>query len=187
MQYKNLLNKRFDRLLVIELVGRNKYGRALWQCVCDCGNTTQKTTTDLLSRKYGKSCGCLTKELRKKQINPNIKPPGEAAKNKLMTAYRRSAEVRGKQFLLTKEQAVKLFESNCFYCGSEPSNLMSAKTYNGGYIYNGIDRIDSEKDYTVENSVSCCFLCNRMKSDMSQDVFLSHVHKISDWNKDVNV
>ena len=184
MRYKDLLNKRFDRLVVIELIGRRDR-RALWKCVCDCGKIVERTTNNLTNPSSKKSCGCLTSELRKMQIPPKTKPPGEAAKNKLMTAYKRSAKVRGKQFFLTKEQSIKLFESNCFYCGSEPSNFMSSKNYNGGYAYNGIDRIDSDSDYTIENSVACCFLCNRMKSNISQDIFLSHVHKIAEWNNDV--
>jgi hypothetical protein len=32
--------------------------------------------------------------------------------------------------------------------------------------------------------VSCCTLCNRMKSDMPLDVFLGHLHRITEHRGD---
>lgn len=39
----NLVGHRFDKLLVMELVGGTKSGR-LWLCRCDCGNTLIRST-----------------------------------------------------------------------------------------------------------------------------------------------
>lgn len=43
---------------------------------------------------------------------------------------------------------------------------------------NGIDRIDSSKGYTIDNCVSCCPLCNQMKSNIDQNMFLTQIEKI---------
>ena len=54
----NLIKKRFHRLLVISRGDRNKHGRMLWNCQCDCGEVATATTQDL-QRGHTKSCGCL--------------------------------------------------------------------------------------------------------------------------------
>jgi len=33
----DLLGQRFNRLIVLEEAGRNKQGKVLWKCLCDCG------------------------------------------------------------------------------------------------------------------------------------------------------
>lgn len=53
---KNLIGNKYQKLLVIELFGKNSTG-TLWKCLCDCGNI--KVTAGVLL-KLGKSvfCGC---------------------------------------------------------------------------------------------------------------------------------
>lgn len=55
-QVKNLMGKKFGRLMVVDYVGR-KNRKTLWSCKCDCGNTT---IADSNSLKDGAivSCGC---------------------------------------------------------------------------------------------------------------------------------
>jgi hypothetical protein len=48
---------------------------------------------------------------------------------------------------------------------------------------NGIDRIDSSKEYSVENCVPCCKKCNIMKNVYSMTDFIDQVHKISNFQK----
>ncbi len=40
------------------------------------------------------------------------------------------------------------------------------------YIYNGIDRLDSSKGYTLENCVPCCEEINVMKMALTKDRFV---------------
>lgn len=58
-------------------------------------------------------------------------------------------------------------QSTCFYCNH--SDLI---------INLGIDRIDSNKSYYIENCVPCCSMCNYMKKDLIQEDFVRHVRKI---------
>lgn len=55
---KNIVGMRFTKLVAIEDVGKDRYGSRLWRCVCDCGNETVVSTTNLISGNT-KSCGCL--------------------------------------------------------------------------------------------------------------------------------
>lgn len=49
---------RYGKLLVIEEAGRDKDGRVLWKCQCDCGNT-KITLGKTLRAGLCQSCGCI--------------------------------------------------------------------------------------------------------------------------------
>ena len=42
---------------------------------------------------------------------------------------------------------------------------------NGDYVYNGIDRIDNNKGYTIDNIVPCCAKCNYAKGKLTLQEF----------------
>lgn len=51
--------QRFGRLLVLSEAGRNKFGKAMWLCRCDCG--TEKIIGGYCLRRGQQSCGCLAR------------------------------------------------------------------------------------------------------------------------------
>ena len=54
----DIVGQKFRKLTVIRFTGgRNKWGAKLWECLCDCGNTTKVATRTLTSGNTG-SCGC---------------------------------------------------------------------------------------------------------------------------------
>lgn len=53
----DLTGQRFGRLVVKGYSHSNKHGRAVWNCVCDCGNISAVVGGALL-RGTTKSCGC---------------------------------------------------------------------------------------------------------------------------------
>lgn len=57
----DLTGNRFDRLIVIKLVDRDKWNNIRWLCLCDCG---EKTIVQMGHLKSGhtKSCGCFMKD-----------------------------------------------------------------------------------------------------------------------------
>ncbi len=63
MKEKNLIGKRFGRLLVNNKT-RLKDGRRGWVCKCDCGKTAIIRTNHLLNGNT-RSCGCFKKETNK--------------------------------------------------------------------------------------------------------------------------
>lgn len=73
----------------------------------------------------------------------------------LYTAYRADADRRGRNYVfeLTFEQFQKLINSSCKYCGKENCR--------------GIDRVNNEVGYVIDNCVSCCHRCNEMKNKYS--------------------
>ena len=55
---EDLSGQRFGKLTVIKKVGKDKGGHAIYECVCDCGNTTIANVRRLKNGQK-KSCGCL--------------------------------------------------------------------------------------------------------------------------------
>lgn len=105
-------------------------------------------------------------------------PLGEGSFRKLYDNYKHSAKRRSLPWLLTVEEAKKLFTSNCYYCGVEPKQVYTRKWSTGNYTYNGIDRLDNHMGYLVENCVSCCGCCNVAKHMMPKQEFLDWIEKV---------
>jgi hypothetical protein len=178
---ENLAGKKFGRLAVIERAGshRTTGGQhfAVWKCRCDCGVEKLIKGANLRSGNTI-SCGCRKRE----QPPKNILPPGRSLRNAKIQGYRLRAKRRKLGWELTDQQFDQLTQSNCYYCGIQPSSISHRESLNGDFVYNGIDRKDNVKGYTTENAVSCCGVCNKMKLAMSAEEFLAHVRRIAAYN-----
>jgi hypothetical protein len=172
---KNLLGQRFGKLIVKEFYGYKHVGSkdraAFWVCKCDCGNTSCSRGAFLL-RGSTKSCGCSNKEHMERLKRRRTRKEGSSASRLAYCNYRYRSKKNNIDFQLTYEEAMKLFTSNCNYCDGPPMQI-SGKWggYNGTFLHSGIDRIDSSLGYTVENSVPCCWWCNRAKNSSSIEEF----------------
>lgn len=144
-------------------------------CLCKCGNTIQVSVSRLASGK-AKSCGCLSKAVLESDISKY-----EAGIRAVLRVYNYSAKERGLEFGLDRETFEHLTTSNCTYCGIEP---LQFQTRFSEFKYNGIDRVDNTKGYILENCVSCCKLCNRMKDVLSVEDFKRHINKIITFKKE---
>jgi hypothetical protein len=76
------------------------------------------------------------------------------------------AKERHISFNLTPEQFKNLWQAPCYYCGSEIKTI-------------GIDRINNNEGYILNNVVSCCKICNFMKGKLSKKVFIINCKKIA--------
>lgn len=168
----DIVGKKFNKLTVLEFSYKKTYSKSrykyFYKCLCDCGKETIVCSENLKSGNI-KSCGC-SRGLEK----------GQAAFNSLYYVYKRNAKMRGIKFKLTKKQFRDLTKQKCYYCGEEPHQIHNHTTskYKGSYTYNGIDRIDNDKGYSINNCITACGVCNRMRRNMSQEEFLSHINKI---------
>lgn len=102
------------------------------------------------------------------------------ARNDLICRYRTDAKKRGHDYLLTTNEFISLTKSNCFYCGNEPKQLHRRTRSRVPYLYNGIDRLDNAKGYTLDNCVPCCGICNTAKNNRNFEEFktwLGQVYK----------
>jgi len=172
--FVDLTGHRYGRLTVVKRMASNKHGQTTWLCKCNCGNEVIVLSNNLRSGNT-KSCGCLNKE---RVREAHLLPEGVAAFNELFTRMQRNAEERNLEWQLTREQVRYLTKQSCYYCGAEPSKVSHRPQFNGTYVYNGIDRVDNAKGYTVDNVVPCCEHCNYAKRTRSVEQFRDWVIKV---------
>lgn len=134
-----------------------------------CKNSACKTTTGRFRR------GLCGKHYQRKRLkNPTTK----IQIHQQMYQYNRSPERRFSQtrhrfryrkivFKITLSEYKRIIENACHYCGEKYEECGS-----------GLDRINSSIGYTIDNVVSCCGVCNMMKSNLDFEVFLSRIKKI---------
>lgn len=84
-------------------------------------------------------------------------------------AYKQRAVKKGLEFALTKEEFGAITEGECAYCGRGPSPGHN----------NGVDRVDNQRGYTVDNCVTCCGDCNYSKRDFSPKTFVEKCRTIA--------
>jgi hypothetical protein len=106
------------------------------------------------------------------------------AKNNIIARYKKEARYRGKALSLTREQMSNLFESNCHYCGVKPSSL--SKSRHEEFYYNGIDRVDNDKGYFIDNCVPCCNKCNITKRDRPLSEFMEWIDGMVSFRNNIS-
>ena len=85
--------------------------------------------------------------------------------------YQSNATNKGRVFDITEDDFYTITTKPCVYCGGY------SDTYNGK-PFNGIDRIDSNLGYFIDNCVPCCTTCNRMKMDMAVNDWFDKMKQI---------
>jgi hypothetical protein len=161
----------FGRLTVISRDGSDKHRNSMWLCKCECGETITVRGHNL--RQGTNSCGCLIAETQRERLRKTF---GLASMRQVINNYKRNAKRSGRIWDITEEQFAELTKQDCYYCGAKPNNMAKNLYYNGNYVYNGLDRIDSNKDYTIDNVVTCCKTCNIAKHQMTSQEY-------KDWIK----
>ena len=201
------LGERFGRLTVLEhaepiMEGRPPRPRGASKCQCDCGAILVVSNNNLRT-KNSTSCGCYQKDVNRDRdkIAKMVKSiskysPTEASQRNIFHSYKTRSMLRVRRgnhsnnFNLTFEDFQKLIGQNCTYCGQVPNhkhncfagakNPMPENLANGWISYNGLDRIDSTEDYTLDNVVTCCGSCNQLKGSLTLSEFIQKVEK---WGK----
>jgi len=195
----DLIGKKSGILTIVEFshIDRSKkLATTYWKCRCECGVFTIVERSNLTRKgnRGTKSCGCIDVENCRKKFLGNTfrrKAPGETGFNMLIGTYKRSARDRDLPFDTSNEfklELKKITKSNCFYCGIEPKQIIKPQEKyhptkesieNSTYIYNGIDRIDSNKGYEFGNVVPCCYHCNLAKSDYTTEEFMEWANRLA--------
>lgn len=94
--------------------------------------------------------------INKDKVKEHQKKSIRTIKNRFRVAVKQ-AKRRNKNWDLTIEQFQTIVEKDCFYC-----NGFFKKVETG----TGLDRIINSKGYEIDNVVSCCTSCNKVKSDV---------------------
>lgn len=181
---KEIIGNKYGKLLVIDFHSeRGNNNQIMYSCKCDCGNLHITSGESIRSGK-SKSCGCNRKNPPNKEVNREYAIWKQLYKS---TIEKRNKKWKVEQCDIDLDNFISLSKGNCFYCGVAPTNTTTdrhRKTKEERLVvkYNGIDRIDSNKHYYLENIVTCCKHCNTAKNTMKKDEFLNWVKKIYEYN-----
>lgn len=115
---------------------------------------------------------CYNKSMRKVED----KSP---AVNKAYQSLKANAKSRNITVEISKEEFYRIASKNCYWCDEPPSIKNPPKNWQRQVSLSGIDRVDNKTGYTLNNSVACCYNCNRAKSDLPLDVWLYWLQMIS--------
>jgi hypothetical protein len=137
---------------------------------CYCGKTFETFLTRY--NKQSQSCRSCSAIQKKSDDKRSARVRNYAAERKkniecAIKKYKKNATKRKLDFTLTQDEFTTFVSSPCYYCGK----------YNENEVI-GIDRINSDKGYMLENVAPCCWPCNRMKSDYDQEFFYDHCSSI---------
>jgi hypothetical protein len=183
---KIVVGRTYGKLTVLERGPNNKRGNAVYTCQCACGAECRLIGTKLTSG--------LHLECRKCSYAPHLVaihamrtlPLGIAACRAAYLQTKKTAESRGHVWEITIEDWKAITQLPCHYCGSPPSNhSKSGYGRNGGFSYNGLDRVVNDVGYVLKNIVPCCKRCNHAKSDQSVEEFITWARSINEHTKGI--
>lgn len=178
----DLKDKSFGQLYVIQRTTSTS-NAITWECVCDCGNKTTRTTSGLINAKSTPSCGCLGNPKNRKYTTA-----AEASVAAFQRRYQYDAKKRNLEWSLTPDEFECIIVQDCHYCGQQPAQKQNVyKKYGRSgtswideadtYV-NGIDRTDNTKGYTKINCVPCCSQCNYAKRSTHKNDFLNWIDRV---------
>lgn len=179
LDYVNQEIGNYSILKFLRIEGDERF----YEVMCkNCGDISEKKLTTIQSSKNNKSTSCShCKYLKRSETH---KPTLQAVKNCVRSSYISGAKGRNLSFDLTNEQFEELIQQDCYYCGSFPTEYKMDKRFNKTneiFKRNGIDRKDSDLNYTINNCVPCCHTCNLMKMTLHHDDFINHIININTY------
>ena len=191
-RFKDRTGDKYGRLTVISHSGKDHRGKHLWLCLCECGNE-KVIVSDNLSSGKSNSCGCLKAEVLSRKGNQyGIYKDREEALLKVQYSHlKRRDKKKGFSDTMSFDVFSFLSKQPCKYCGLEYSkeiedrlNESKKQKRLSDHVLkcNGIDRVDSSKGYTVENSVTCCKHCNTAKNTMTESDFFKWIKRVYEFN-----
>ena len=173
----NHIGEKYGFLTILEKIKKydnyTGYNKTSYKCQCDCGVTKHYTLYQLKTETI--SCGnCLYRRLDR----------NESVWKKIYQKFKAQAKNREIKFKLTLEEIKKTCSEPCYYCGTLYSLNKKDIFFKENKVeinYNGIDRIDSDKNYEMSNVVPSCKICNVAKHTMSDLEFRQWIEQTYDF------
>ena len=190
LKMENLINKKFNRLTILKyLFTKNKTPH--WECKCDCGKIIISNSCMLRSGD-SQSCGCYNRELSSK-IHSGKNNKNWTGYEKISGTFwfsiKESARKRNISFEITIQQAWDIYLKQNGICALSGLNIEFSPNIRTQRALNtaSLDRIDSNKDYTINNVQWVHKDVNNMKQYFNEDYFIKICSAICNYkNKENN-
>jgi len=123
-----------------------------------CSRCKEDLSSDEFHRNPSTKDG-LTGYCKQCSTDKSLSPKGKYA------SYKSSAKVRGYKFELTFNEFKSFWRQPCHYCGQSIDTI-------------GLDRVNNNMSYHVNNVVPCCTQCNQAKMDYTESEFFARIKRI---------
>jgi len=175
------VGEKYNRLTIIEVVGKSKHGHYMVDCICDCG---AKRTVEVNSLKSGntKSCGCLNRD---NTINRNKTHEKSHYKEYRHWAYMKSRcnnqnthsyHRYGGRGIVVCERWNNSFDDFLTEMGSMPGEEYT------------VERIDNDRGYEPSNCKWATMAEQaKNKSTVIKVEYNGEIKNIHDWSKELKI
>lgn len=186
LHVKDLTGQVFGRLTVLERVGSDKRGKALWRCLCSCNLNAEKVVIGTrLINGVTQSCGCLQREVTSRRATIHGQSKTTAYHRK---RSRERTRLRKNTFFPDRVNRKILINRDghiCAMCGvdttGQPFRLPDGHR-NPLYATHGhiVPVARGGRDHLANGRVEC-WGCNRSKRDnLDEELFAEDLQRVKD-------
>lgn len=172
---EDIKEQRFNKLVALEYVRNDKFGKALWKFRCDCGKE-KILNASAAKANLTTSCGCIkTNNLRKNGY--------ELLSHTFFRKLQRSALSRNYEFDLDMKFMWDLYIQQNKKCAISGVDITIYPDSNKERLQTASpDRIDSKLGYTKDNFQWVHKRINRLKNTLNEDELLFWCREIAKNN-----
>lgn len=151
----DLTNKKFGRLTALKKIDKNKFGKILWDCECECGNHCICIASELQCGKRV-SCGCGMSKTKSEIYgwlgmgDTNFYKNWQNMRNRCYKKDNKAYNNYGGRGIKICDEWIGENGFNNFYNWAINSGYNNEKLPSG-YNKLTLDRIDNSKDYSPKN------------------------------------
>ena len=171
-QLEDLSGKKFNSLTVVRRYKNSKHKNTRWLCLCDCGNETIASSSDLKTDHHN-SCGKCGKHY--------------FLSDSYWAELKRQAKRRGYEFDLDKDYMYKLWLKQNKKCALSDLILTIPKGNReqcGPKNTASIDRIDNNLGYIKGNVQWVHKKLNKMRGSLTVEEFVYYCKIVGDYKND---
>ena len=178
----DLMGQRFNNLLVIKEVDRNKYGTRQWLCRCDCGNYIIETSNHITTG-HTKSCGCYKIKFAKQIFTKHGK--------KHTRLYNIWCGIKQRCYDVNSNNYKRYGARGIVVCDEWKNDFMSFYNWamNNGYQDDlSIDRMDNNGNYEPCNCRWATIETQSNNKRSNHVVIYNGISKtVGQWSTDLNI
>lgn len=170
---------------IIEFVKYNIKSKRVYKVKCNfCEHEYNSTIENF--RDVRKSGQCCIKCSNTQNKEYERLTATDAQININFSNYKSKCKFKNWEFNLDKSEFKNFVLDNCYYCNQKPNQFRQdrckgERIIDSSFLMNGIDRLDSNIGYNIDNCVSCCEDCNKAKRNLSYEQFLDLIKRIYEF------